>query len=232
MHISTRTYKHGGTRQSRGESSWEHPLDAYYRFLFAKMRKLRKANKSLSNRDSEAQRAKDRELIDLLWAMEQVPRTCSCTCGMELSCAFAHAHEGKLADNLLINTYKHTYDNWTHERFERTCFDSHVLRANDWRLLLQVMPLCKLATFAKASTHVYILVHSYRIFVIVTFVFLLISAVSSLCVTPDLHTTSHNTHLRAQFFVAFRACDQASMRQPTFNLLPRSALVGCMPSDC
>jgi hypothetical protein len=42
-------------------------MDAYYHFLLSKMRKMRRANKGLAQRDGPAQRAKDRELIDLLW---------------------------------------------------------------------------------------------------------------------------------------------------------------------
>ncbi len=45
------------------------------------MRKMRRANKALPGRDGAEQRAKDRELIDLLWAMEKVSLSvCLCVC--------------------------------------------------------------------------------------------------------------------------------------------------------
>lgn len=56
------------------ESSWEHPLDGYYRFLYRKMKKMKRFNRAgVPKKEAEAggSQQKDRELVDLLWAMQQ-----------------------------------------------------------------------------------------------------------------------------------------------------------------
>ncbi|KAJ1489731.1 hypothetical protein T484DRAFT_1779291 [Baffinella frigidus] len=56
------------------ESSWEHPLDGYFRFLYKKLRKMKKYNKNGRGGGKPEDMAQDRELVDLLWAMEQEQR--------------------------------------------------------------------------------------------------------------------------------------------------------------
>lgn len=59
------------------ESSWEHPLDSYYRFLYTKLRKMKRHSKHSKGGRGAARpedMAKDRELVDLLWAMEKEQR--------------------------------------------------------------------------------------------------------------------------------------------------------------
>jgi hypothetical protein len=53
------------------ESSWEHPLDGYFRFLYRKLRRMKKYNKNGKGKDTPEQARRDRELVDVLWHMEQ-----------------------------------------------------------------------------------------------------------------------------------------------------------------
>jgi hypothetical protein len=75
------------------ESTWEHPLDGYYRFLHDKMLKMRRANKQTSGDYSEKQRVKDRELVDLLWAMDQEKKQTEFLEESEIS-GFVESREG------------------------------------------------------------------------------------------------------------------------------------------
>ncbi len=53
------------------DSSWEHPLDGYFRFLYRKLRRMKKYNKNGKGKDTPEQARRDRELVDVLWHMEQ-----------------------------------------------------------------------------------------------------------------------------------------------------------------
>mmetsp|Transcript_32817 Transcript_32817/g.84751 ORF Transcript_32817/g.84751 Transcript_32817/m.84751 type:complete len:598 (-) Transcript_32817:1895-3688(-) len=57
--------------EETGESSWDHPLDAYFRFLFAKLKKMTNGRHA---KDSEVMQ-KNRGLVDLLWVMEKEGET-------------------------------------------------------------------------------------------------------------------------------------------------------------
>lgn len=55
-------------------SSWEHPTDEYYRFLYKKMRKMKKQRQKSGEGGGSvpytlAQRERDRELVDVLWGI-------------------------------------------------------------------------------------------------------------------------------------------------------------------
>mmetsp|Transcript_10007 Transcript_10007/g.33357 ORF Transcript_10007/g.33357 Transcript_10007/m.33357 type:complete len:490 (-) Transcript_10007:59-1528(-) len=52
-----------------GQSSWEHPLDDYFRFVYRKMRKM-KGTDHQRHQYPEENFERDREMVDLLWAME------------------------------------------------------------------------------------------------------------------------------------------------------------------
>lgn len=75
------------------DSIWEHPLDGYYRFLHDKMLKMRRANKQTSGGYSEKQRVKDRELVDLLWAMDREKKQTEFLEESEIS-GFVESREG------------------------------------------------------------------------------------------------------------------------------------------
>jgi hypothetical protein len=58
------------------ESSWEHPTDEYYRFLYKKMRKMKKKRQRSGEGGASvpytiAQRERDRELVDVLWGLRE-----------------------------------------------------------------------------------------------------------------------------------------------------------------
>ena len=53
------------------ESTWEHPLDGYFRFIYRKLRRMKKYNKNGKGKDTVEQRQRDRELVDVLWHMDQ-----------------------------------------------------------------------------------------------------------------------------------------------------------------
>ena len=58
------------------ESSWEHPTDEYYRFLYKKIRKMKKKRQRSGEGGASvpytiAQRERDRELVDVLWGLRE-----------------------------------------------------------------------------------------------------------------------------------------------------------------